>query len=86
LHTEALDTAAKLEVVNGTGYQVSLSMEMEHQEAWAMEEPSQELMATESKFQKALEAHRGLEFQVILHVETEFLKVPVVEAAHRMEL
>jgi hypothetical protein len=77
--------AAKLEVVNGAGYQVSLSTEMEPQEALAMEAASQELMATEYKFQKALEAHRGVEFQVVLPVETEFLEVPAIEAAHRLK-
>jgi len=42
-------------------------------------------MATKSKFQEALEAHRGVEFQVILPMETEFLEFPATEAAHRME-
>lgn len=50
-----------------------------------MKAAPQELMATKSKFQEALEAHRGVEFQVILPMETEFLEFPATEAAHRME-
>lgn len=56
---------ANLEVVYGAGYQIYLPTEMEPPAALALEAASQELMATKSKFQKALEAHRGVEFQVI---------------------
>ena len=55
---------ANLEVVHGAGYPISLPTEMEPPEALALEAASQEFMATKSKFQKALEAHRGVEFQV----------------------
>jgi hypothetical protein len=51
----------------------------------ALKAVSQELMATKYKFQKTLEAHCGVEFQIILPMETEFLEVPAAEAAHRME-
>lgn len=76
---------ANLEMVHGAGYQISLPTEMEPPEALAMEAASQELMAIKSKFQKVLEAHRGVEFQVTLPMETDFLEVPSTEAAHRME-
>jgi hypothetical protein len=56
---------ANLEVVHGAGYQISLPTEMEPPEALVLEAASQELMTTKSKFQKALEAHRGVEFQAI---------------------
>jgi hypothetical protein len=74
-----------LEVVHGAGYQVSLVTEMEPPEALALEAASQELMVTKYKFQKALEARREVEFQVVLPMETEFLELPATEAVLRME-
>jgi hypothetical protein len=76
---------ANLEVVNGAGYQVSLSMEMEPQEALAME-VSQELMATDFKVQKALETLCGMEFRAVVLMETDFLEVPVKEAAYQIKV
>jgi hypothetical protein len=77
--------AANLEVFHGAGYQVSSVTEMELPEALALEAASQELMVTKHKFQKALEAHREVEFQVVLPMETEFLEVTATEEAHRTE-
>ena len=76
---------ASLEVVHGAGYQVLLPTVIEPPESLALKAASQDLMVTKSKFQKALGAHRGVEFQVILPMEAEFLEVPATEAAHRME-
>lgn len=77
--------AANLEVFHGAGYQVSPVTEMELPEALVLEAASQELMVTKYKLQKALEAHREVEFQVVLPMEIEFLEVPATEAAHRTE-
>jgi hypothetical protein len=38
----------------------------------ALKGASQELVITKSKFQKTLEAHSGVEFQMILPMETKF--------------
>jgi hypothetical protein len=73
--------AASLEVVYGAG----LPTVIEPPESLALKAASQELMVTKSKLEKALEAHRGVEFQVILPMETEFLEVPATDVAHRME-
>lgn len=77
--------AASFEVVHGVVYQVFLLTVIEPPEALALKAASQELMATKSKFQKALEADRGVEFHVMLHMEIEFLEVPSTGAAHRTE-
>lgn len=77
--------AASLEVVHGAVYQVFLPMVIEPPKSLALQVASQELMTTKSKFQKGLEAYRGVEFQVILLMETEFLELPATETAHLME-